>query len=190
MRIAVMMLLLAAAGCDSSSTATSASAAPASTSAAPASSAAAAPTGGLQAGSAAPDVEMTLHDGEKVKLSSLRGSKVLIWFYPKDDTPGCKMEGMGIRDHFDQLTAAGVKVYGVSLQDAESHKAFIDKYTFQFPLVVDDGTLAKAFGVPVKGEYATRQSFLVGEDGKLIEVWREVKPGEHAAQVLAAAGGK
>lgn len=197
MRWVMMLAVLAWTGCDSSSNTssnTSSNAAPSSVpSGAHSGAGAATESAELKAGSPAPDVEFTVvagtksEDGQKVKLSSLRGEKVLIWFYPKDDTPGCKMEGMGLRDHFDELTAAGVKVFGVSLQDADSHKAFIDKYGFPFPLVVDDGTLAQAFGVPVKGEYAARQSFLVGEDGKLIEVWREVKPAEHAEQVVAAA---
>jgi peroxiredoxin Q/BCP len=91
-----------------------------------------------------------------------------------------------LRDNFEKLTEKGVKVYGVSLQDADSHKAFIDKFDFQFPLVVDDGTLCKAFNVPYKGEFASRQSFLIGEDGKLIKVWREVTPAGHAEEVLAA----
>ncbi len=96
------------------------------------------------------------------------------------------MQGKGLRDNFEKLTTAGVKIYGVSLQDAASHQAFIDKYDFPFPLVVDDGTIAKAFGVPVSGEFASRQSFLIGDDGKLVAVWRQVNPGSHADDVLGA----
>jgi thioredoxin-dependent peroxiredoxin len=141
----------------------------------------------LAEGHAAPDVTLTLHDGKTVKLAELRGEQVLVYFYPKDDTPGCTLEAKGLRDHYAALGSAGVKVFGVSLQDAESHKAFIDKYGLPFPLVVDDGTVARAFGVPVKGEYAARQSFLIGRDGKVARIWREVSPEGHAEEVLAAA---
>lgn len=144
----------------------------------------------LVEGDAAPDVTLALHDGSSVALSELRGEQVLVYFYPKDDTPGCTLEAKGLRDHYAALGSAGVKVFGVSLQDAESHKAFIDKYGLPFPLVVDDGTVARAFGVPVKGEYAARQSFLIGRDGKVARVWREVSPEGHAEEVLAAAKGK
>lgn len=93
-----------------------------------------------------------------------------------------------MRDNFEQLTGLGVKIFGVSLQDAASHDAFIDKYSLPFPLVVDEGgTVARAFDVPVKGEWASRHSFLVGRDGSLVEVWRRVNPAEHADDVIAAA---
>lgn len=147
-----------------------------------------APTFSIGEGDEAPDVELTLHDGKTVKLTALEGELVFIYFYPKDDTPGCTVEAQGLRDSYEALTAAGVKVFGVSLQDAESHQAFIDKHELPFPLVVDaDGAVAKAFDVPVKGEYAARHSFLVGKDGKLAKVWRDVTPDGHAAEVLAAA---
>jgi len=141
----------------------------------------------LVAGDAAPDVVFHLQDGAEKKLADFAGKPVLVYFYPKDDTPGCTAEAQGLRDRWTDLEAAGVAVVGVSLQDADSHKAFIDKHDLPFPLAVDDGTLAKAFGVPVRGEYAARQSFLVGPDGKLVKVWRQVDPGAHAAEVLAAA---
>jgi peroxiredoxin Q/BCP len=80
-------------------------------------------------------------------------------------------------------------VFGVSLQDAASHTAFIEKHKLPFDLVVDDGSVTKAFGVPVKGgEYAARQTFLIGADGKIKQVWREVNPKEHAKELLDAAG--
>jgi thioredoxin-dependent peroxiredoxin len=142
----------------------------------------------VNAGDPAPDVEFTLHDGKTVRLGSHVGDLVFVYFYPKDDTPGCTVEAKGLRDNYSALVAAGVKVYGVSLQDATSHQAFIDKYELPFPLVVDaDGAVARAFDVPVKGEYAARHSFLIGKDGKLSEVWRKVTPKDHAGEVLAAA---
>jgi peroxiredoxin Q/BCP len=146
------------------------------------------PTGPLAAGDAAPAITMTLQDGKTVELASLKGKQVLVYFYPKDDTPGCTVEAQGLRDAFTDLQAAGVQVYGVSTQDAASHAAFIDKHDLPFPLVVDSGgEVAKAFRVPVKGEYASRQSFLIGTDGKIKKVWLQVKPDAHAAEVLSAA---
>ena len=148
----------------------------------------AAPSFSINEGDPAPDVELALHDGKKVPLGELKGELVFVYFYPKDDTPGCTVEAQGLRDSYTELTSAGVKVFGVSLQDAESHKAFIDKHELPFPLVVDaGGDVARAFDVPVKGEYAARHSFLIGKDGKLVKVWREVAPDGHAAEVLAAA---
>jgi thioredoxin-dependent peroxiredoxin len=144
-------------------------------------------TTALTEGDPAPDVTLQVHDGSAVKLADLKGQQVLVYFYPKDDTPGCTLEAKGLRDHYDELGRADVKIFGVSLQDAESHKAFIDKYGLPFPLVVDDGTLARAFGVPVRGEFAARQSFLVGRDGNLSKIWRDVTPASHASEVLAAA---
>lgn len=152
---------------------------------APAADAAAKP---LAVGDAAPDVTLKLHDGKEVRLSSLVGKQVLVYFYPKDDTPGCTVEAQGLRDGWADITAAGLEVYGVSMQDAESHKAFIDKYNLPFPLVVDtDGSVAKAFRVPTRLTFASRQSFLIGKDGKIKQVWLEVNPKEHAAAILAAA---
>lgn len=144
-------------------------------------------TAPLKAGDAAPEVSFTLHDGRSVALSSLRGKRVLVYFYPKDDTPGCTVEAQGLRDRAADLSAAGIEVYGVSAQDADSHKAFIDKYQLPFPLVVDgDGKIAAAFHVPVSARgFASRQSFLVGKDGKLEAVWLDVDPSTHAADVLA-----
>lgn len=142
----------------------------------------------LRVGDAAPNVSMKLHDGSTVALSSLKGKQVLVYFYPKDDTPGCKIEAQGIRDHWADIQAAGLAVYGVSLQDAASHQAFIEKEKLPFPLVVDtDGAVARAFRVPVKGEYAKRQTFLVGTDGKIKKVWLEVDPKGHAEEIVAAA---
>jgi peroxiredoxin Q/BCP len=141
----------------------------------------------LAAGDAVPDVTLKLHDGKEVRLSSLLGKQVLVYFYPKDDTPGCTIEAQGLRDGWADLQSAGLEVYGVSMQDATSHKAFIDKYNLPFPLVVDtEGAVAKAFRVPTRLSFASRQSFLIGKDGKIKQVWLDVNPKEHAAAILAA----
>lgn len=140
----------------------------------------------LGEGDDAPAVKLTLHDGETVDLATMKDETVFVYFYPKDDTPGCTVEAKGLRDNYADLTQAGVKVYGVSMQDASSHKSFIDKHELPFPLVVDDGSVAEAFDVPVRGEYAARHSFLL-KGGKVVKAWRKVDPAGHAAEVLEAA---
>ncbi len=144
--------------------------------------------GPLKAGDPAPDVTLALHDGTSVALSSLKGSHVLVYFYPKDDTPGCTVEAQGLRDRKADLDAAGIKVFGVSADDAASHQAFIEKHTLPFPLVVDGAKVAEAFRVPLMANGMTeRESFLIGPDGKIKAVWLDVSPSTHAADVLAAA---
>jgi peroxiredoxin Q/BCP len=144
--------------------------------------------GELKEGDRAPDVSLTLEDGKTVKLSSLRGTPVALYFYPKDDTPGCTVEAQGIRDAWADFESSGVKVFGVSTQDAASHKDFIAKHKLPFQLVVDpDGQIAKAFGVPMQMGMASRQSFLVGKDGTIKKVWRKVTPSGHAQELLSAA---
>ena len=183
-------LLVAASACDPPPPPPSVanSAQPTTVAAKPTATPSAEAAGKVVAGAPAPDVELTLQDGKKLKLSSLQGKLVLVYFYPKDDTPGCTVEAQGLRDSYEALTKAGVEVFGVSTQDASSHQAFIDKHDLPFPLVVDDGTVAKAFEVPLHGGMAARQSFLIGKDGKLLSVWRQVDPHTHAGEVLKAAG--
>jgi peroxiredoxin Q/BCP len=144
----------------------------------------------LKVGDDAPDVTFTLQDGKTVALSSLKGQQVAVYFYPKDDTPGCTVEAQGIRDHWQAFEKAGIRVFGVSMQDAASHTAFIEKHKLPFDLVVDPSkAVPKAFGVPVAGGfYAARQTFLIGADGKIKKVWREVDPKSHAQELLDAAG--
>ncbi|HVZ30958.1 MAG TPA: peroxiredoxin [Polyangiaceae bacterium] len=144
----------------------------------------------LKVGDPAPAVTLTLQDGKTVDLASLKGKQYVVYFYPKDDTPGCTVEAQGIRDQWDAFQKAGIQVYGVSMQDAASHTAFIEKHKLPFPLVVDaDRKVTAAFGVPVRGgEFAARQTFLIGSDGNIKQIWREVTPAEHAKQVLDAAG--
>jgi thioredoxin-dependent peroxiredoxin len=144
----------------------------------------------LKAGDSAPALTFTLQDGKTVPLSSLMGKQVVVYFYPKDDTPGCTVEAQGIRDEWEAFQKAGIEVFGVSMQDAASHSAFIDKHKLPFNLVVDpDQSVAKAFGVPVRdSQFAARHTFLIGTDGKIKKVWREVQPKEHAKELLEAAG--
>jgi thioredoxin-dependent peroxiredoxin len=144
----------------------------------------------LKVGDDAPNVTFTLQDGKTVSLASLKGKQVAVYFYPKDDTPGCTVEAQGIRDQWAAFEKAGIQVFGVSMQDAASHTAFIEKHKLPFGLVVDpDQSVPKAFGVPVSGgQYAARHTFLIGADGKIKHVWREVSPKDHAKELLDAAG--
>jgi peroxiredoxin Q/BCP len=147
-------------------------------------------TSELKVGDDAPPVTFTLQDGKTTSLQGLKGQQVAVYFYPKDDTPGCTVEAQGIRDQWQAFEKAGIQVFGVSMQDAASHTAFIDKHKLPFDLVVDpDQSVTKAFGVPVSGgQYAARHTFLIGADGKIKRIWREVNPKQHAQELLDAAG--
>lgn len=142
----------------------------------------------LKEGDPAPAIDLPLQDGRTVKLSSFAGKSVAIYFYPKDNTPGCTVEAQGLRDQWAELQKAGVEVIGVSTQDAASHKAFIEQEKLPFPLAIDtEGKIAGAFGVPLRNGMAARHTFLIGKDGKVRKVWRQVSPKDHAAEILAAA---
>jgi peroxiredoxin Q/BCP len=144
----------------------------------------------LDVGAPAPDFTATTHDGRRVVLSELRGRWVALYFYPKDDTPGCTKEACGFRDAAQPLEDAGVVVLGVSEQGAASHAAFADKYHLAFPLLPDeDGAIASAYRVPVTVGLAKRITYLIGKDGRIARVWPSVTPTGHAQEILAAAGG-
>ena len=143
----------------------------------------------LAVGARAPDFTVTAHDGRRVTLSELRGRYVVVYFYPKDDTPGCTKEACGFRDAAVPLQQAGVVVLGVSEQDAASHAAFAQKYHLPFPLLPDErGEIAAAYHVPVTVGLARRITYLVGKDGTIARVWPSVTPTGHAAEILAAVG--
>jgi thioredoxin-dependent peroxiredoxin len=142
---------------------------------------------GLVAGSPAPDVTFPVHTGEAVGLASLRGKPVIVYFYPKDDTPGCTVEAQEIRDLYDELKRTGVVVIGVSTDGRDSHRAFAEKHALPFLLASDEsGELAKAFGVALKNGRTTRVSFVIGADGRVKRVFPQVTPKGHAAELLAA----
>ncbi len=144
----------------------------------------------LAAGDAAPDVTFTLADGKTVPLASEKGKFVLVYFYPQDETKGCTIEAEGLRDASKDYQAAGIDVFGVSMQDAASHKKFAEKHELKFPLVVDeDGAVATAFHVPHDKKHAKRQSFLIGKDGKIKGRWLDADPEKNASIVLDAAKG-
>lgn len=141
----------------------------------------------LTAGVPAPDVTFALHTGEKKSLASLRGKQVVVYFYPKDDTPGCTVEAQEIRDLYAELERTGAVVIGVSTDAADSHRAFIEKHSLPFLLASDEsGEIAKAFGVPLKNGRASRESFVIGADGRIKRTFPQVTPKGHAAELLAA----
>ena len=140
--------------------------------------------GELKEGDAAPAFAAKGDDGKDYSLASLKGKTIVLYFYPKDDTPGCTIEAQEFRDAFEKFTAKGAVVFGVSLDDAASHAAFRAKYKLNFPLLVGGEAIAKVYGVPTTGGYAARQTFVIGKDGKLKKVFRQVTPRGHSAEIL------
>jgi peroxiredoxin Q/BCP len=144
-------------------------------------------TGLLAVGDMAPDLSATAHDGTAIALRSL-GKPAIVYFYPKDDTPGCTKEACAFRDIWSEYEQAGVLIIGVSTDDDASHREFASKHELTFPLIADtDKTWARAFGVALKAGYAERVSFLLDATGKIAEVYPGVDPGVHAREVLDAA---
>ena len=144
-------------------------------------------------GQEAPDFELRSDSGETVRLSSLRGKPVVLYFYPKDDTPGCTTQACGIRDAYGEFERAGAVVLGVSPDDERSHVKFRDKYDLPFTLLADtDHSVAEAYGVWGERKYMgkafmgiNRSTFVIGEDGTVKSAMYGVKPATHADDVLA-----
>ncbi|MEA3143082.1 MAG: thioredoxin-dependent peroxiredoxin [Thermoplasmata archaeon] len=152
---------------------------------------AAARMAGAMEGKKLPAVTFLDQDGNKVKSSELKAPAVL-YFYPKDDTPGCTTEACGIRDNWAAFRKAGLTVYGVSKDDAKSHQKFIAKYELPFPLLTaDEAALEKLGAWQEKSMYGKtymgiqRMTYLIGKDGKVLKTYPKVKPEEHAAELLA-----
>lgn len=143
---------------------------------------------GPKVGEAAPPLVATASNGTKIDLAKLKGKHVVIYFYPKDDTPGCTKEACAFRDAWAKFQKANVYVIGVSEDDDKSHQEFAKKHKLPFPLLADkDAKIAKAFGVPVKEGYAMRATYLIGPDGKVKKVYPKVDPGVHADEILGDA---
>ena len=133
-----------------------------------------------------PALEIALPDarGELRRLEDFRGHNVVVYFYPKDDTPGCTVEAKEFRDSFEQFEALDCAVVGVSTDSAERHRAFAEKHAFPFVLLADEGgKLAEAFGV-LKGKYAARSTFVLDSDLRVRRAFHDVTPRGHAAQIL------
>ena len=148
----------------------------------------------LEPGDSAPDFSLPDQDERAVKLSDFRGTPVVIYFYPKADTPGCTTQACGVRDHRDAYAAFGATVIGISPDPVDKVKRFQEKYGLDFPLLADgDHAVAEAYGVWVqKSMYGKtyfgneRTTFVIDPDGRVTNVLRKVKPAEHDDLVLAA----
>jgi thioredoxin-dependent peroxiredoxin len=148
----------------------------------------------IQPGEPAPDFELPDQDGNLVRLSDLRGGKVVLYFYPKADTPGCTTQACGVRDHLPDYAEAGVTVIGVSPDPVKAVKKFHVGQELNFTLLADeDHAVCEAYGVWVeKSMYgrtymgAQRSTFVIGEDGVVTDVIEKVSPKTHDEQVLAA----
>jgi peroxiredoxin Q/BCP len=147
----------------------------------------------VEVGKSAPDLELSTDDGRKLKLKDLKGHPVVLYFYPKDDTPGCTTEAKDFTCLADQFKAAGATVIGISPDNADSHRKFREKYSLTHKLASDDGhKIAETFGVWVeKQNYGKtymgvdRSTFLIDGKGKVAKSWRKVKVQGHAEEVLA-----
>ena len=152
----------------------------------------------LTEGTAAPDFSTIDQNGQSIKLSDFRGKKVILFFYPKDNTPGCTKEACAYRDASQNFEANNTVILGVSPDNEKSHKKFIDKFDLPFQLLCDtDKDICEAYGVWVeKSMYGKkymgveRSTFLIDEDGNLAAVRRKVKPEPHVAEMLELAGAK
>jgi peroxiredoxin Q/BCP len=159
---------------------------------APSAVAAVAPAGdsALEVGKAAPSFDVTASDGTKLSLAALKGKPVVLYFYPKDETPGCTKEACSFRDAWEALSKKGVVLVGISADDDASHRAFAEHHKLPFHLVSDpDGVLAKKFGVSMMGPFMARQTIVIGADGNVKKLYRSVDVSKHAQEIQADLGG-
>ena len=148
----------------------------------------------LNIGDNAPDFKGNIEDGSKVSSSSLQGQKYILFFYPKDDTPGCTREACNLRDNFRWFEKNGFQIFGVSPDNEKKHQKFIDKYEFQYSLIADtEKEMIKSFGIWGPKKFMGREfdgvhrtTFVINEDGKIIEIIKKVKTKEHAEQLIEA----
>ena len=148
----------------------------------------------LKEGDPAPDFTAMASDGGKVSLAALKGKSVILYFYPRDDTPGCTKEACGFRDRFGDFKKKGAVLLGVSIDSPKSHEKFINKFKLPFTLLADeDKSMVQAYGVWGQKSFMGRRyqgthrvTFLIGPDGRIQKIWPKVKPEEHAEEVLAA----
>ena len=146
----------------------------------------------LEIGDLAPDFTKATNGGGEITLSDLKGKPVVVYFYPRDDTPGCTKEACGFRDALPDFSSVNAQILGVSRDTAAKHDKFVAKYDLNFPLVVDDdGSVTEAYGVWVeKSMYGKtsmgieRATYLIDADGKIANIWRKVKVPGHVEAVL------
>lgn len=149
----------------------------------------------LKAGDPAPDFIATATDGKRVSLEDYRGKKLVMYFYPRDDTPGCTKQACSLRDHYAEIAAKGAAILGVSTQGEASHRKFTDKYQLNFPLLADtEGAVGRAYGT-LGGEgmidklksaigAARRVTFIIDENGRIAHVIDKPQVARHAEEVL------
>ena len=150
----------------------------------------------LKEGDAAPAFTAQTNGGQTVSLADYAGHPVILYFYPRDDTPGCTKEACAFRDAFADFTSKGAVVLGVSADSVKSHAKFIHKFKLPFTLLADeDKRIVEAYGVWGEKSFLGRRyqgihrvTFLIAGDGRIQKIWPQVKPAEHAAEVLAALG--
>ncbi|WP_159472066.1 thioredoxin-dependent thiol peroxidase [Dyadobacter sp. 3J3] len=148
---------------------------------------------GLQIGEVAPEISAKDQNGNDVKLSDFKGKKVILYFYPKDDTPGCTAQACNLRDNYESLLIKGFVVLGVSVDNEKSHQKFIKKYDLPFPLLADtDHAIVEAYGVWVeKSMYGktymgtARTTFVIDENGIVSEIIQKVDTKNHTDQILS-----
>jgi peroxiredoxin Q/BCP len=148
----------------------------------------------LNEGDVAPAFTASTNGGGKISLADCKGKNVILYFYPRDDTPGCTKEACGFRDHLADFKKKGAVVLGVSIDPVKSHDKFVEKFKLPFTLLADeDKKIVEAYGVWGQKSFMGRKymgthrvTFLIGPDGCIKKIWPEVKPAEHAAEVLAA----
>jgi peroxiredoxin Q/BCP len=148
----------------------------------------------LKEGDNAPDFAVNDGEGETVRLKDLKGKKFVLYFYPKDDTPGCTKEACSFRDSWSKFKRRGIEVFGVSLDSEKSHQKFTEKFRLPFRLLADtDRKLSESYGTYGKKKFMGREymgnhrmTFLIDEKGKIKKIFEKVKPEDHAEEVLAA----
>ena len=148
----------------------------------------------LKEGDKAPEFAVPDQEGNIVRSKDLRGKKIVLYFYPKDDTPGCTKEACSFRDSFAKFKRRGIEVFGVSLDSEKSHQKFINKFSLPFRLLADtDKKLSESFGTYGEKKFMgrtymgnNRMTFLIDEKGKIKKIFEKVKPEDHADEVLAA----
>ena len=147
----------------------------------------------LKEGDIAPEFSAATNGGGKISLADFKGKNVILYFYPKDDTPGCTKEACAFRDHFADFKKRGAVVLGVSTDPVKSHDKFVEKFKLPFTLLADEGKkIVEAYGVWGEKSFMGRKylgthrvTFLIGLDGRIRKIWLRVKPEEHVAEVLA-----
>ena len=150
----------------------------------------------LKEGDKAPDFAVNDGEGKTVRLKDLKGKKFVLYFYPKDDTPGCTKEACSFRDSWSKFKRRGIEVFGVSLDSEKSHQKFTEKYSLPFRLLADtDRKLSESYGTYGQKKFMGREymgnhrmTFLIDEKGRIKKIFEKVKPEDHAEEVLAAFG--